>query len=558
VTAAPLVFLARREYANAVRRRLHRLRSPRYLLALAAALVYLAVLLPGSDGGDPGALLGQAAPYEPLLVLGAALLAVWGWLFADRRTPLAFSDAELVWLFPAPLARRSLILYKLARWQLPLLFNAVLMTLLFSSDRSPAFALRRVIAVWILLATLRLHRLAASLLRSRWSDPLGETIGRNPAVVPVGLWAAVLLWHARGVLGEPDLFLAVRRFTEEPWVVAALSPASALVRPIFAAASLEAWVMAAAPALALLALHVAWVVAADAAFYRTALNPTSAQPTAARTTGTTVVRAPRSALRPLPPLGSAAHALTWKQLAPRLRPPRVLQMTGIFAGTLLLAASVRLRPETEYASLLVALLLFVLGALTAAGPHLVRLDLRRELPRWDLLRTLPMPGAVVLRGLGLATFVAVTVLQAAGLVLLLASDAGAVSGWGVPTWVRVLQAAVLLPPITALGSVVALAGAVYFPAWSAPMLRRAGGLDALGTNLLSLVAYLVVTALLALPAYAPTVLLARTTSLTEDALLPMLGTALGAWIVTAFEIRWLLPHLGRVFERTDRSAAGLS
>lgn len=558
MTTAPLAFLARREYANAVRRRLHRLRSPRYLLALAAALVYLAVLLPSNGGEDPAAVLGQTAPYEPLLVLGAALLAVWGWLFADRRTPLAFSDAELVWLFPAPIARRSLILYKLARWQLPLLLNAVLMTVLFSSDRSPAFALRRVLAVWMLLATLRLHRLAASLLRSRWSDPLGGAISRNPAVVPVALWAAVLLWHARGVLGEPDLFLAVRRFSEEPWVVAALSPASALVRPIFAAASPETWAMAAAPAFALLALHVAWVVAADAAFYRTALQPSTARPSVARSAGTTSARAMRRPLRPLSPVGPAAHALAWKQLAPRVRPPRARQAIGFFAGTLVLAGSVRMRPDTEYASLLAAILLFVLGALTVAGPHLVRLDLRRELPRWDLLRTLPMPGAVVLRGLGLATFVAVTVLQAAGLALLLASDAGAVSGWAVSTWLRVVQAAVLLPPITALGSVVALAGAVYFPAWSAPMLRRAGGLDALGTNLLSLIAYLVVTALLALPAYAPTVLLARTTALSEGAFLPLLGAAAAAWLVTALEIRWLLPHLGRVFERTDRSTAGLS
>ena len=62
-----LVYLARREYTNAVRRRIRRLREPRYLLALAAALVYIALLLPRrADTVTPASLAG-ALPIAPLL-----------------------------------------------------------------------------------------------------------------------------------------------------------------------------------------------------------------------------------------------------------------------------------------------------------------------------------------------------------------------------------------------------------------------------------------------------------------------------------------------------------
>lgn len=553
-----LVFLARREYTNAVTRRLRRLREPRYLVALVAAVAYLVLLLPRNGAGTPATLVDPTLPVEPLLVLAASALLLWGWLFADRRTPLEFTPAELTWLFPAPLPRRTLILYKLARWQLPLLFNALLLTLLFSADRAPGFAVRRVLALWVLLATLRLHRLAASLVRSRWFEPDAGGAWRSPATLPALLWVSVLLAAAASAVEAPSISAAIRAFAEHPLARAALWPISMVVHPVFAAPAPLRWFSAFGPALLLLAAHVLWVVRADAAF-----GAAASRAAASGEISELDVREARR-VRPaagrilvaLPPLGDPLLAILWKQLAPFLRRDRVWR--GLIGVALALSAALVIGQAQvgELASLLVAAGIVVTGALAVAGPQLVRVDLRRELGRWELLRALPLSGERVLAGLAAATVVVVTALQVAGLLFLAALGAvremeldGGTVGWAA-------RALLVLPPLNALGSVVALAGAVLFPAWSAPLMRR-GGLDALGTNLVALAAYLAGVAGLVLPAAALAGLVAGPELLAAPA--PRLAAAAGAaWGVVALECVLLLRWLGERFAATDRAATGLS
>src|SRR4030095_8240768 len=86
------------------------------------------------------------------------------WTFGSERRALAFSPAEVTFLFPAPLTRRALIHYKIARLQLLIVLNVAIWPLLLSRQTGVA-GWRRAVALWVLLSTIALHRTGAALVR---------------------------------------------------------------------------------------------------------------------------------------------------------------------------------------------------------------------------------------------------------------------------------------------------------------------------------------------------------------------------------------------------------
>ena len=124
---------------NAVRARLKRLREPRYAIGAVVSVAYLwlAFLRPRAAPAH-----GAISPVDfmvpelaPVWIGVAAtalfLLALLSWAFASDRAALRFSEAEVAFLFPAPLSRRMLIHYKLLRLQLTTLVSAIVLALLF-------------------------------------------------------------------------------------------------------------------------------------------------------------------------------------------------------------------------------------------------------------------------------------------------------------------------------------------------------------------------------------------------------------------------------------------
>ena len=111
---------------NNLRRRLLRLRQPKYLLGALAGAAYMYAFvfrhLLRSDTARTTSL--QAMPSAllsdlPVLAALVLLLIVWlDWLFAGEGVELGFSETEIAFLFPAPLTRTALIQYSLLRSQL--------------------------------------------------------------------------------------------------------------------------------------------------------------------------------------------------------------------------------------------------------------------------------------------------------------------------------------------------------------------------------------------------------------------------------------------------------
>src|SRR5690349_1685878 len=124
---------------NRLRLRLRRLREPRYLLGAIAGAAYLYfsffARLRTARGGRRRA--GPAAPVALASAIGAgisglgglALLAIaaLAWILPFESGLLAFSEPEIQFLFPAPVTRRALLLHRMIRSQIGLLFGGAIL-----------------------------------------------------------------------------------------------------------------------------------------------------------------------------------------------------------------------------------------------------------------------------------------------------------------------------------------------------------------------------------------------------------------------------------------------
>ena len=163
------IFLVSRSLKNWLLVRFRKLTSPRYVIALLLGVGYLWFFL-GLRHIGPGQSVGggeTAARVGSLLLLLAVLR--W-WFFGADRTALAFSPAEIQFLFPAPVTRRQLILFKLLRAQVLLLVNVLVWTVLIRRSSSGSATVLHALALWVLFSTLFLHRLGAALVRSEASE----------------------------------------------------------------------------------------------------------------------------------------------------------------------------------------------------------------------------------------------------------------------------------------------------------------------------------------------------------------------------------------------------
>ncbi len=170
---AAALYLSRRSLVNATRRRLRRLREPKYLVGFAVGLLYFWWVLfrpRGTRAANPafaGALVDQ---FLPLGALALAVVLLLAWIAGSSETPFNFSLAETQFLFTAPLTRRQVIAFKVLRSQTSLLLSAILSVLLFSGFHFTAARLMRMGGLWLVYATLQLNLAAAAFVRANLTE----------------------------------------------------------------------------------------------------------------------------------------------------------------------------------------------------------------------------------------------------------------------------------------------------------------------------------------------------------------------------------------------------
>ncbi|HEU4829210.1 MAG TPA: putative ABC exporter domain-containing protein, partial [Gemmatimonadales bacterium] len=281
--ASALWFLVSHSIRNRLLRQLHRARSPRYAFALLAGIAYI-ILVFGDPRERPDFARFPTAVIELLVAGGVLLVVIWSWLYAHDRRALTFRTAEVTFLFPAPISRRTLIHYKLLRAQLLVLLNTAIWTLLLDAGRSGLPLAMRAVAVWCALSTLQLHRLGATLVRTSlgdhgWYGLRRSLVAATVLVIAAGLvlGAMIQAWPvAATVSGFRDIARVADEIALLPLPAIVLAPFRALMAPLYAPDP-STWWSGIGLALALLFLHYLWVIRSEAAFEEAAADASFAR-----------------------------------------------------------------------------------------------------------------------------------------------------------------------------------------------------------------------------------------------------------------------------------------
>ena len=547
------------------------------MVALLFAVAYFGFIFanPSSRAGGAGAAAGLLGPIVGMMAMLAlsGLVAYWWALGADTAA-LAFSPAELQFLFPAPVTRRQLIQYKLVRAQIVILVNILIWSVLLRRGGGEgALAWVRPLSLWVLLSTLQLHRLGATLARTSAAEHGGAGLRRSAIAIGVaalGLGAVayglVQAWPVGGVTFE-TLEPTLRAATGTPPASWALAPVRVVLAPLFAT-DLAQWGRAFPYAAALMLLHFIWVIRADAAFEDAAIEASAerAARIAARRSGGperkrrrrraaegAVAAAPGRIWLPLPSTGDPALAIVWKNMFAVARGDRFFRQT-LFFGLAVVGLSIFAYLRPERSEVVIGMITAWSAMLVLLGPVWVRNDLRGDLPRLEVLRTYPLApsrlvaaevasSALVLTGLEL-------MLGASVFVALLRAPDVALS---VPDRVAVAVAVALgLPALNLLSATIHNTAALLFPAWLPVGAERKPGIEAMGQMYLTMFATLIVLAvLLLLPAIAGAI--AAFALRPTYGLWALLPAVVAGSAVAAGELAIIVRWMGGVFARTEPS-----
>ena len=292
-----LLYLRFTSFKNWVIARAKRLRQPKYLIGAVVGCAYFYFFFfrsfsPGHtphprDVATAQALEAMAAaqarlPTDWLPILTAAgslallFFATMIWVVPTQRAALGFSEAEIAFLFPAPITRRRLVHFRLLSAQFRSLIGAAVM-MLFSNRWSliGGNALTHALGWWFVFSTLNLHFSGANFTLTRLTDVgLGAWRRRVFVLIAIAAVFAATMFRAPdgatpGTAGEE---VELRSLTGGIVALANTAPLSWLLWPFkfvvgpFLAVDATGFLLALGPALAVVGLHYLWVVRTAVAF----------------------------------------------------------------------------------------------------------------------------------------------------------------------------------------------------------------------------------------------------------------------------------------------------
>jgi ABC-2 type transport system permease protein len=499
---------------NRLRVRLRRLREPRYLIGaiVGAAYVYFAFFARLRSRSVSSR--RRTAPVPAQLVAAGPALAGIGlmagaaaaWVLPFNSGLLEFSDAETQFLFPAPVSRRWLILHRLIRSQVGILFTSAVFAIA-SPSVDGFLRLRAAIGMWLLLCTVRVYFTGVTLARARLLTRDRQV--RRIAWLPlVALGAALAIVAAAlfrefgdaSVVSGQDFLERFIHATGRGAASTALVPFTALTWPLFARWP-QPYLTSLVASAAILTVCVVWVMMSDGAFQTVAEAAADRKSQLQQAASASKFRTSARAWT-LASAGRAEAVFAWKSATQMVRSVDmrlVLRLCAILAGLTVAGAALGRNNSLVAAGGAMAVGGAVLWVLLA--PQAIRLDLRGDLEHLELLKTWPVRSEAVVRGellwpVALITTVAWGML-AVGIVL---------SGASFPQFrfgmrLAVGSAAAILVPGLALAQLtIHNAAALFFPAWVPLGTQRSRGLDAMGQRLITLGGTWLALIVLALPA----------------------------------------------------------
>ena len=571
-----LLFLQFHSVRNRTLMRIKRLRQPKYLAGFIVGALYFYFYFfrylfhGGRQGFTFNLTPDNMLLFELFGALALMVIVLVAWVVPHQRTALTFTEAEIAFLFPAPITRRGLVHFKLIRSQTAILVTTLV--LLLVTNRFGGHAWIRSAGYWLILSTLNLHLLGSSFALTRLLDR-GITNGqRRLAILLVVLLAgaAVVLWARHSLppldIGRLQDSGAVAQYAQQvltsgpmPYL---LYPFRLVIRPCLAP-NATAFFWALPPALLLLILHYAWVVRSDIAFEEASLEASKrlAEKVAAMRAGNwqatrTQPKRKRAPFR-LRPTGPVWVGLLWKNLisagqAFTLRIWISLAFSGIFAGVVFGQSSAGAGLRTGVgviAAMLTAWSLLI-------GPHFLRQDFRQDLPMADLLKTYPLRDWQLVLGELLGPAAVLTGIQ--WFLLILVAGFFPLPQEGEFTRPMVLGlclgAAIISPLLNLITLQIPNAAVLLFPAWFQATRGGAHGIEATGQRLIFVLGQFFVLLLALVPAAVAfsTVFFLVKWAAGVAVALPL--AAIAADLLLAAEAAAGVMLLGWLFRRFDVSA----
>jgi ABC-2 type transport system permease protein len=573
---AALVYLQSHSIKNRTLGQLKRLKQPKYLVFCLVGAFYFyffffrRVFAARAESSGFDLSPEAVATYEALGAMGLMTILLLAWIVPHQRVALAFTEAEVAFLFPAPISRRGLIHFKLLRSQTAILFTTVLLTVI--TNRFGGNALLRAAGWWLILSVMNLHFLGSSFARTmlldrgitNWQRRVGILLVLLVVTGVIGVWAKRTLPVLD--LSNLDIEAAqeyVRRLLVSGPMPYLLYPFRLVIRPFLAADAL-AFARALGPALLLLVLHYAWVIRADVAFEEASAEASKklAEKIAAVRAGNWQASRAKVKRKRAPftlrPTGPPAVALLWKNLisAGQAFTFRVWVMFAAVA----IGACVGLRHSAGGSGLLPALgtaAAFLMVWSLLIGAQFLRQDLRQDLALADVLKTFPLKGWQIVLGELLAPAVILTGIQWFLLIVAIGlfsqGGGGGLFGWSSSLFVG-SGLALLFPMLNLITLQIPNAAVLVFPAWFQAGKQGPHGIEATGQRLIFLLGQLLIFILALIPAAAVFAGLFFLLKLVMGVSLSLSLAFVGAAVVLAMEAALGLMLLGWLFERFDVSA----
>lgn len=575
-----LLYLQIHTLINRMKVRLMRLKKPKYLIGGIAGGLYFYFYFfrfwLGVGRRPSGSFQFSGDHVELVEALAACALLVivlLAWIIPHGRAALVFSEAEVTFLFPAPISRRTLIHFKLLKSQIAILFTTLLLTFMSGRFGGSGTAWIRAIGWWIILSTLNLHFLGSSFARTMLLDR-GVTNWQRRIVAILllsGSVAFVLIWAKRtfptlSLSDVPDFATAMKYFHEvttsgpAPYLV---FPFHLIVRPFFASNATQfLWFLW--PALIIMLLHYVWVVRANVAFEEASieLSRRVSERVAAVRSGNLHARPKKAKGAPfrLNPIGSPAVALLWKNLigAGQMFSVRVwiilacsiLPMVFVFSSS---GGGSR----TQIPTLVAFGCIMVMFWSFLIGPQLLRQDFRQDLPLADVLKAFPLRGWQMVFGELLAPAAILTGIQWL-LVIIAAASLTYLPAIGEVTlpWRASIGfgAAIVLPMLNVLSLIIPNASVLLFPGWFQTAKDGPQGIEATGQRLILMLGQVLVFLVALVPAALGFAVVYAGISYFSHTLVAITVASMTASLMLAIEAAIAIFVLGRIFERFDLSS----
>ncbi len=574
-----LLFLQFHTVKNRLVARVKRLKQPKYLVGAIVGGLYFYFYFfhwmfhANSRYDSPAA----ASPVEPLLYqsFGALILLVImlsAWIFPHKRAALTFTEAEVAFLFPAPITRRGLINFKLARSQIGILFSALFFALISRRFSSHGGFLIHAAGWWIVLSTLNLHFLGSSFALTLLMDRGISTWKRRLLVLALVLagFGAVVVWgikalpplSARDLANVDSIMNYAKQFLQAGPLPYLLWPFRLIVRPYLAGDSIE-FLRALWPALLLLLAHYFWVIRSDVAFEEASLEASQkfAEKIAAARAGRWQKSGKKlKSKRPpfkLSPVGLPPVALLWKNLvaagqgfSARTWSVLVWIVIGVVVGMRSGGGSSNWLP-------VIGMMAAMFGVWSVLlGPQFVRFDFRQDLPLMDVLKSYPMSGWQIVLGEILAPAVILTGVQ--WLLLILAAGFFSQTGRGEISGGLVLAisvgAAVVLPMLNLISLLIPNAAVLLFPAWFQTGKDAPQGIEATGQRIIFVLGQFLAFAVALIPAALMFAIVFFIAKILLGVTVAVLLAAVATTVILAVEAGFGVWLLGSMFKRFDLSS----